>query len=62
MKRLSGVDDLLDHFTQLINLDRENAAVIAAVLEFGNRVVKSAVDRFDAMPEQILKADDEREG
>ena len=31
------------------------------IAEFGDRVLKGAVDRFDAVPEQILKPDDERE-
>ena len=29
MKLLAGIDDFLDHFAQLIDLDRENAAITA---------------------------------
>src|SRR5213595_1069641 len=62
VKRLAGIDDLLDHFTQLIDFDRENAAVFSAVIEFRDRVFESAVNGFDAVPEQILKADDKGKG
>src|SRR5207248_748597 len=62
VKRLAGIDDLLDHFTQLIDFDRENAAVFSAVVEFRDRGIKSAIHRFDAVAEQILKADDKGEG
>ena len=61
MKFLAGVDDLFDHFAQLIDLDRENAAILILVTEFGYRILKRAVDRFDAVPQQILKPNDERE-
>ena len=62
MKRLAGIDDLFDHFAQLIDFDRENAAVFTAIVEFRDRVFESAVNRFDAVPEQILKADDKWKG
>ena len=60
MKLLPGIDDLFDDFAQLIDLDRKNAAIIVAITEFGHRGLEGAVDRFDAMPQQILKANDER--
>src|SRR5438876_962739 len=62
VKSPPGVNDLLDYFTQLIDFDREDAAVFPAVIEFGDSVLESTVNGFNAMPEQILKADDEREG
>ena len=60
MKLLAGVDDLFDHFAQLVHLDRENAAIVVAVTEFLDRALEGAVHRFDAMPQQILKANDQR--
>ena len=61
MKLLAGVDDLFDHFAQLIDLDRENAAILIFVIEFRHRILKRAIDRFDAVSQQILEANDERE-
>src|SRR5437588_1575485 len=58
VKRLAGIDDLFDHLAQLIDFNRENAAVFSSVVEFRNRVFESAVNGFDAVAEQILKADD----
>ena len=60
MKLLAGIDDLFDHFAQLIDLDRENAAILRAVIEFADRGLKRAIDRFDAVPKQILEPNDER--
>ena len=37
MKLLAGVDDLFDHFAQLIDLDRKNAAILVAITEFLHR-------------------------
>src|SRR5256885_13620775 len=62
VKSLASVDDLFDHFAQLIDFDRENAAVFSAVIEFRDRVFECAVNGFDAVPEQILKADDKGKG
>src|SRR5207244_4548367 len=62
VKRLAGIDDLFDHLAQLIDFNRENAAVFSAVVEFRDRVFESAVNGFDAVAEQILKADDKRKG
>ncbi len=61
MKFLAGFDDLFDHFPQLVDLDRKNSAVMVLVTEFRHRVLKRAVDRLDAVTQQVLKPDDERE-
>ena len=61
MKLLAGIDDFFDDFAQLIDLDRKNAAILILVPELRDRLLKRAVDRFDTVPEQILKSDDERE-
>src|SRR4030088_1696291 len=61
VKLLPRIDDLLDHLAQLIDLDRKNAAIISSIVELAHGGLKRAVDRFDAMPQQILKANDQRE-
>ena len=60
MKLLAGIDNFFDYLTQLIHLDRENAAILAAVIELLNRVSKRAIDRFDPVTKQILEANDQR--
>ena len=60
MKLRAGVDDLFDHFAQLIDLDRKNAAIFVAITELLHRRVKGAVDRLDPVPQQILEPDHER--
>ena len=37
MKLRAGVDDLFDHFAQLIDLDRKDAAIIVAITELLHR-------------------------
>src|SRR3984893_15026804 len=59
MKLLAGIDNLFNHFAQLNDLDRKNAAILTAIIEFGHGALKCAIDRFDAMTQQILKANDE---
>src|SRR5205823_12839763 len=62
VKHLAGIDDLLDHLAQLIDFDRKNAAVFSAVVKFCDCVFESAVNGFNAVAEQVLKADDKRKG
>src|SRR4051794_11373998 len=62
MKFLPGIDDFFDHFTQLIHLDRKDAAVNAAVTELRDGVLEGAIDGGDAVAQQVLKPDNEREG
>src|SRR5207249_9829714 len=54
MKLLAGVDNLFDNFAQLVDLDREDAAILVAITELRHRSLKCAVDRFDAVPQPIL--------
>src|SRR6266496_1382637 len=51
----AGVDNFLDDLAQLIDFDGENAAILIAIIEFSDRALKCAIDRFDTVPEQILK-------
>ncbi len=60
MKRLACIDDFLNHFAQLIDLDRENAPIFVAITELRNRRLKDTVNRFDPVPQQILESDYER--
>src|SRR4029453_4591638 len=60
MKRLTRIDDFLNHFAQLVDLDRKNAPIFVAITELRNRLLKDPVNRFDPVPEQILESDYER--
>ena len=60
VKLLARVDDFFDHFAQLIDLDRKNAAIFVAITELRHRRLKGTINRFDAVPQQILKSDYER--
>ena len=61
MKLLTGIDNFFNDFAQLINLDWKNTAILILVTELCYRLLKCAVYRFDAVSEQILKSDDQRE-
>src|SRR5581483_3263230 len=60
MKLPPRIDDLLNDFAQLIDLDREHAAILVFVAKFSHRILKGAVDRFHAMAQQILEPDQKR--
>src|SRR5437870_10376492 len=60
VKLLACVDDFFDHFAQLIDLDRKNAAIFVLITELRHRRPKDTINRFDAVPQQILKSDYER--
>ena len=60
MKRLTCIDDFLNHFAQLIDLNRKNAPILVAITEFRNRCLEDTVNRFDPVPQQILESDYER--
>src|SRR5262245_37682623 len=54
IKRFPCIQNLFHHFAELINLNRENTAVTALVVEFRNRIAKGHVDGLDPMPQDIL--------
>jgi hypothetical protein len=56
---LARVEDLLNHFTELVHLDGKHAAVLAFVIELGDGVAESLVDGLDAVTEDVLKADEQ---
>ena len=57
MKLPARIDDFFDHFTQLIDLDRENAPILIAITKLRHCALKRAVNRFNAVSQQILKPD-----
>src|SRR5436190_12747346 len=58
---LPGVDDFFNNLAQLIYFDRENAAITALIAKFGDRSLKSAVNGFNPMTEQILEPNNDWE-
>ena len=59
MKLLASIDNFFDDFAQLIDLDRKDAAILTAIAEFRDRVLKCEIDRLDAVAKQILEPNDE---
>src|SRR5216683_5420023 len=60
VKLLACVDDFFDHFAQLIDLNRKNAAIFVAITELRHCRLKGTINRFDAVPQQVRKSDYER--
>jgi hypothetical protein len=60
VERLAGVEDLFHDLAQLVHLDREHAAIHRLVFLLGDRADEGVVERLDAMPQKILKADQQR--
>ncbi len=54
------VQDFLDHFPQLIDLDREHAAVRLLIAGFRDCAVERLANGVDPVPQQILEADHQR--
>ncbi len=59
--RRAGVEDLLDDLAQLVHLDREHPLISSLVAELGDRAAKRFVDRLDAVAEDVLEADHQRQ-
>ena len=57
MKLLACVDDFFNDFAQLIDLDRKDAPIFAAITELCHRGLKGAINRFNPVSQQILKPD-----
>ena len=60
MKLLACIDNLFDDFAQLIDLNRKDATIFVAITKLRHRGLKRAVDRVDAVPQQVLKSDHQR--
>src|SRR6266496_1606911 len=56
VKLLARIDNFLDDFAQLIDFYGKNAAILIEITEFSDRTLKCAINRFNAVPEQILKS------
>jgi hypothetical protein len=58
--RAARVHDLLHDLAQLVHLDWKDAAIAVAILVLIDRRLEGFVDRLDAMPQQVLKAQHHR--
>ena len=61
IERLAGVEDFLDDFAELVDLDGEDAAVFALVIVFRDGTAEGEVDGLDAVAEDVLEPDEHRE-
>src|SRR5205807_6703484 len=59
MELFTCFDDFLDHFSKLIDFDRENAAITAPIIKFRDRGFKGPVDTLAAMTKKILERNDQ---
>jgi hypothetical protein len=57
---LACVQNLLNHLAELIDLDRKDALISPLKIEFLDRSPECQVDRFDTMPQDILKTYQQR--
>ena len=60
IERLAEVEDLLDDVPLLIDLDRVDAAVLAAVAVLLNRSLKGGVNLADAVAEDVGEPQEDR--
>ena len=60
MKFRARVEDFFHHLAELVDLDREHAAIRLLVTGLGDGAGKRAADRLHAVAQQILEPDDER--
>ena len=58
--RFARDQDFLHHLAELVDLDRKNAAITPPVLVLRDRLGEGGVDRLHAVPEDVLKADQQR--
>ena len=61
IERLAGIQDFLHHLAQLVHLDREDAAILALVIELGDRVAEGQVDRLHPVAQDVLESNQQRE-
>ena len=55
-----GIDDLLDHFAKLVDLDREDPPVFVSVVTLGNGLGKGFIEAAHPIPKQIMATHQER--
>ena len=60
VKGAAGVQNFLHHFAQLVDLDREHAAVLALIVEFLDRGAEGEIDGLDAVPKDVLETNQHR--
>ncbi len=56
-----GIQDLLHDLPELVDLDREDPAIIGVVIELGYGAAKGQVDRLDPVSKDVLKTNEHRE-
>ena len=61
VERLARVENFLHHFAQLVHLDRKHAAIFALIIKFRDGIAKGQVDGLDAVAQNVLKPDEQRE-
>ncbi len=61
IERLARVENLLHDFAELVDLDREDAAVLALVVEFLDGTAKGQVNRLDPVAQDVLEPNQHRE-
>jgi hypothetical protein len=52
---LARIQNFFNHFAQLVDLNRKDTAILALIVELGDRAPKCEIYRFDPVPENILK-------
>ena len=60
VERPARVQNFLHDLAELVHLDRKYAAVFALIIEFRDGSLEGLVDRLDAVPQNILEADEQR--
>ena len=60
IKLLPSIQDFFHHFTKLVYLDREHAAILALIIELRDRAAERAIDGLHAMTKNVLEADEQR--
>ena len=61
LERLAGVENLLHDLAKLVDLDGKHAAIPALVIVFRDGGAEGLIDGFDAMAQNVLKPDEQRE-
>ena len=57
--RLAGIENFLHDFAELVHLDGKHAAILALKIKFRDGALKRLVNRLNAMPQNILKANEQ---
>ncbi len=61
MPRLTRIQNLLHNLAELVDLDREDAAIFCTIAHLTDRIREGLVDRLYAIAQEVVKAHDQRE-